>query len=323
MTMIVACAGYEAGRRIADLDLADSHAFLSIPGRFVWIGLHEPDEAILATLQQQFGLHPLAVEDAFKAHQRPKIDVFGASMFMVMRTAQLVGDNIEIGETHIFAGEGYVITVRHGASSSYEVVRARCEAEPELLVNGEDFVLYAIMDFIVDNYVDIVEAMEPQVEEIDEQVRTSCAGRATIDRIAILRRDLMRVRRVTAPLLDICNRLQRFELPFIDDPVRPYYGDVRDHVIRVNENIDILRDTLKTSFETFLLLGSNRQNEVMRQLAGWAAILAVPTAVAGIYGMNFEHMPELALLWGYPAVLLFIAVVCGALYLRFRRMGWL
>lgn len=242
---------------------------------------------------------------------------------MVLRTAQQAGDGITFGETHIFAGKGYVISVRHGDWSSYGAVRKRCEASPRLLANGEDYVLYAIMDFVVDNYLPIVDAMEKQADTIEDAVQSPTVGSRTIGRIAGLRRELLRLRRATAPMLDVCNRLQRFALPFIDEDIRPYYRDVRDHVIRINESIDILREVLSNAFETYLLLAANRQGEVTRQLAGWAAILAVPTAIAGIYGMNFEYMPELKQPWAYPLVLLFIASICTALFLRFRRIRWI
>lgn len=323
MNMVVACAGYENGRRIADLDLAESGRFASPPNRFVWIGLHEPSVEILQVVQKQFGLHDLAIEDAFRAHQRPKIDVFGDSLFMVLRTAQIIEEKIEFGETHIFVGRGYVITVRHGASASYKDVRDRSEHTPQFLKHGEDFVLYAIMDFVVDNYMPIVDAVEARVEDIEDSVRTGAVSRETIERIATLRRDLLRLRRAASPLLDVCNRLQRMDLPCIDETIRPYYRDVHDHVIHVNEGIDILRDQLTAAFESNLLLASNRQNEVTRQLAAWAAILAVPTALAGIYGMNFEHMPELKQEWGYPAILCLIGGLCLWLYIRFKRSGWI
>jgi magnesium transporter len=323
MGMVVACAGYEHGRRVANLEISESGSFAKGPDRFVWIGLHEPSEEILKIAQQQFGLHDLAVEDAFRAHQRPKIEVYGESLFMVLRTAQLIKEKIEFGETYVFVGPGYVISVRHGASTSYKDVRERSEATPQFLQHGADFVLYAIMDFVVDNYMPIVDVIEQRVEEIEDAVRTGTVSGETIERIAVLRRDLLRLRRTTLPLLDVCNRLQRMDLLCIDQAIRPYYRDVHDHVIHVNESIDILRDMLSAAFETYLLLASNRQNEVTRQLAGWAAILAVPTAIAGIYGMNFENMPELNTTWGYPAVLLLIGGVCLWLYLRFRRIGWI
>lgn len=323
MGMIVACAEYENGRRVADLDISQCGMIAKSPGRFVWIGLHEPSEEVLQIVQQQFGLHDLAVEDAFRAHQRPKVEVYDETLFMVLRTAQIIEQKIEFGETHIFVGRGYVITVRHGASASYKDVRDRSELTPHFLKHGEDFVLYAIMDFVVDNYMPIIEAVEERVEEIDVAVRNGVVSGETIEHIAALRRDLLRLRRAASPLLDVCNRLQRMDLPCIDQAIRPYYRDVHDHVIHVNESIDILRDQLTAAFETNLLLASNRQNEVMRQLAAWAAILAVPTALAGIYGMNFEHMPELRQEWGYPAVLSLIGGLCLWLYTRFKRSGWL
>lgn len=323
MGMVMACVGYEEGRRVRELDVFACSAFVDRPGRFAWIGLLEPSEEILRSLQRQFGLHELAIEDALKAHQRPKVDIFGDSLFMVLRTARQAERGIIFGETHIFAGKGYVISVRHGDTLSYQDVRGRCEASPQLLANGEDYVLYAIMDFVVDNYLPVVEAIERQADSIDDAVQSPIVGPRTIRRIAELRRELLRLRRATAPMLDVCNRLQRFAVPFIDENIRPYYRDVRDHVIRINESIDILREGLSDAFETHLLLAANRQGDVTRQLAGWAAILAVPTAIAGIYGMNFEHMPELKQPWAYPLVLLIIASICAALFLRFRRIGWI
>lgn len=323
---IVGCAGYENGRRIADLSIDDCGSFADVPGgpgRFVWIGLYEPTAELLAGLQRQFGLHELAVEDALRAHQRPKVDVYDGSLFLVLRTAELVNYEVQYGETHVFAGKGYVITVRHSASASYGVVRRRCETTPALLEHGEDYVLYAIMDFVVDNYIPIVSFIENQVDEIEEIVHAGTMRQDTIHRIAHLRRDLLRLRRTAAPMLDVCSRLQHFDMPFIDQIIRPYYSDVHDHVLHVNESIDILRDSLSGAFETHLLLASNRQNDITRKLAGWAAILAVPTAIAGIYGMNFEHMPELRQVWGYPAVLFAIGAICLGLYLKFRRIGWL
>lgn len=221
-------------------------------------------EDVLKIVQQQFGLHDLAVEDAFRAHQRPKIEVFDETLFMVLRTAQIIEEKIEFGETHIFVGRGYVITVRHGASASYKDVRDRSEHTPQSLKHGEDFVLYAIMNFVVDNYMPIVDAVEERVEEIEDAVRSGAVSGETIERIAALRRDLLRVRRAASPLLDVCNRLQRMDLPCIDETIRPYYRDVHDHVIYVNESIDILRDMLSAAFETYLLLASNRQNEDAR-----------------------------------------------------------
>ncbi len=323
MNMVVGCAAYEGGRKIADLDIDHLDEFETGKGRFVWIGLHEPSQELLQKVQKRFGLHELSIEDAQHAHQRPKLEVYGESLFIVLQTAQRVEHSTQFGETHVFAGRGYVITVRHGPSSSYKEVRTRCESTPRMLKKGEDFVLYAIMDFIVDNYMPVIDAMEVEVEELEEHVFKREFKRRTIEQIYDLKRDLLALRRSVAPLVDIANRLMRFDLPLIDKDTHPYFRDVLDHAIRVNDSVDYLRELLNSALEVNLLLASVDQNEVTKKLAGWAAILAVPTAVAGIYGMNFDYMPELRWPFGYPAVLLLILGVCGFLYWRFKRTRWL
>jgi magnesium transporter len=331
MRMVVNCAAYQDGRRVADIDIehdAGSGLDLGLRGdgapgeRFVWLGLHEPSEDLLRKVQGRFGLHDLAIEDAHRAHQRPKLEVYGDSLFVVLRTAQLQGSKIQFGETHIFAGRGYVVTVRHGPSLSYADVRARCEQAPALLRLGESFVLYSLMDFVVDNYFPTIDALEAEVDALELEVFEQASGREDIGRIYELRRELLMLRRTVAPLLDVCDRLVRFDVPLVETDMRPYFRDVRDHVIRVHERIDDLRELLTSTMETNLLLASVRQNDVMKKLAGWAAILAVPTAVFGLYGMNFEAMPEVRSPYGYPAVLAVVAALCAYLYYRFRRAGW-
>lgn len=323
MGTVIDCAAYEDGRRIASPDIDRIGELAGSPDRFVWIGLYEPGEELLRKIQRQFGLHDLAIEDALRAHQRPKLELYGESLFLVMRTAQLVDGKILFGETHVFVGRGYLVSIRHGSSMPYTSVRSRCESTPRLLRKGEDFALYALMDFIVDNYFPVVDALETQVDEIEDNVFEASFERRDIERIHDLRRQLLTLRRAVSPLLDVCNRLARFDLPLIDEDTHPYFRDVHDHVIRVNESIDTLRDLLTAALEANLQLASVRQNEVMKKLAGWAAILAVPTAVAGIYGMNFRYMPELSWRYGYPATMAFILALCGYLYYRFRRAGWL
>ncbi len=320
---IIASVAYREGRRVAEVPLSEAGAWAARDGHFVWIGLYEPDEAQLKEAQRQFGLHELAVEDALHAHQRPKVEIYGDSLFIVLRTAQLEGGRVAFGETHLFAGRGFVVSVRHGASTSYGPVRARCESTPRLLRHGEDFVVYAIMDFVVDCYFPILDQLEGEVEAMEAVLlqRPPLAGE--LERIHQLRRDLERLRRVASPLLEVCSRLERIDVPIIDDDVRPYYRDVQDHVIRVNESIGSLRELLSFVFESSMMLAASRQNDVTRKLAAWAAILAVPTAIAGIYGMNFEHMPELKWPLGYPTALAVIAALCITLYRRFRRAGWL
>lgn len=323
MKQVIDSAAYRDGKRVADIDIEHCADLVVHEGDLVWIGLHEPSEALLRKVQRQFGLHDLAIEDAHLAHQRPKVELYGESLFVVLRTAQLEGSHVIFGETHVFVGEGYIITVRHGPSTPYVEVRSRCESAPALLRKGEDFVLYALMDFVVDNYFPIIDAFEAQAERIEEEVFNGIPERALVERIYELRHEALTLRRAVGPLLDMCTRIVRLELPIIDRDMHPYFRDVHDHAIRLNERIEALREMLGSALEANLLLTSIRQGEVMRRLAGWAAILAVPTALAGVYGMNFEHMPELRWQYGYYAVVAAIAGICGLLWWRFRRAGWL
>ena len=320
---VVACGAYADGCKVADVPLDDISDVLKIPGRFVWIGLHEPSEALLKKIQEEFSLHDLAVEDALRAHQRPKLEEYGDALFVVLRTAQLEEAKIALGETHVFVGPRYVVTVRHGASLSYGEVRARLESNPQLLAKGPGYVLYALMDFVVDRYFPIVDALEEELERLEEDIFENRFNEATTARIYELKRELVAGKRAVAPLIEVCNRLVRYDAGLIPDDVRPYFRDVYDHVVRINETIDNLRELLTTALEANLSLIAVRQNEVMKRLAAWAAILAVPTAVAGIYGMNFEFMPELHWRYGYVVVLAVIVGTCGILYWRFRRAGWL
>src|SRR5262245_29872626 len=256
MTMVVNCAAYEGGRRIADIDLDAARCVEPAENRFVWIGLHEPDEALLRTVQLRFGLHDLAVEDAHTAHQRPKLEIYGDSLFIVLRTAQLQGGRICYGESHIFAGKGYVVTIRHGSTTAYKEVRSRCESAPKMLSMGESFVVYSIMDFVVDRYFPILHELETEVDSLEEGVFAHTTGRKEIERIYELRHDLLLLRRVVQPLQDMCARIMRFDVPLADDCMRPYFRDVQDHVIRVVESIDNLRDLLSAALEANLLLST-------------------------------------------------------------------
>jgi magnesium transporter len=320
---VVACAAYRAGLKTGDVALDRVSDVLLHEGEFVWIGLYEPDGALLAKIQHEFGLHELAVEDARNAHQRPKVDEYGESLFVVLRTAQRVDGALRFGETHVFVGSRYVVSVRHGASLPYTDVRARCEASPQLLEKGPAFVLYAIMDFVVDQYFPIAGECEERLEALEEAIFAEGGRRDTTEAIYDLKRELVALKRAVTPLIDVCNRLVRFGSALIPEATRPYFRDVYDHVIRINEQVDTQRELLTTALEANLSLVGIRQNEVMKRLAAWAAILAVPTAVAGIYGMNFEAMPELHWAYGYPVVMGGIGTLCGVLYWRFRRAGWL
>lgn len=320
---VVASAAYVGGRRIAEIPIGEAGEWSRKPGHVVWIGLHEPSLDLLRQVQAEFGLHDLAIEDALKAHQRPKIEQYGEALFVVARTAQVLEGRITFGETHLFVGRGYVVSVRHGASTTYTPVRERCEAAPKAFSEGEDFILYAILDFIVDNYMPVIEAIQAEVEEIEDSVLGANPSRDEVTRIYQLRRDLLRLRNAAVPLVEVCRRLELPGLPGIDATMQPLFRDVSDHIRRVQEEIESLREVLAFAFETSLMTGQAQQTEITRKLAAWAAILAVPTAVAGLYGMNFDVMPELHWKYGYALVLAVIAVVCGWLYWRFRRNHWL
>jgi magnesium transporter len=321
--MVIDCAAYADGRRVADLALDDIAGALATPDQFVWLGLFEPSEELLRTVQQTFHLHDLAVEDAHRAHQRPKIEEYGDSLFLVLRTAQRHDGAVRFGETHVFVGARYVVAVRHGASLSYAEVRTRCESTPALLARGPGFVLYALMDFVVDHYFPVADALEEELERLEEEVFGGTFRRETTERIYALKRDLVALKRAVAPLVEVCNHLVRFDVELVPEDTRVYFRDVYDHVVRINETLDTLRELLTAALEANLSLVSVRQNEVMKRLAAWAAILAAPTAIAGIYGMNFDVMPELHWRYGYPFVMAGIGVICAALFAGFKRAGWL
>ena len=319
---VIAAYLYRQGKPVEPVSLDHAPVFAN-PSDFVWIGLFEPSEEELRAVQAHYGLHPLAVEDALMAHQLPKADVYGDQLFVVARTAHLEADAILYGETAIFVGEHHIITVRHGSARAHTELRNQLEAAPSLLAHGVDYVLHAILDFIVDGYLPIVETIEEEVLEMEQRTLDNFLGRAEITRIFGLRRELMRFRRVLGPMSEMCNRLVHLDLPCLDPDVRPYFLDVLDHVRRVEIRVESLRDVLTSVFEVSHLLESQRQGAITRQLAAWAAILAVPTAIAGIYGMNFRHMPELTMRYGYFVVLGVIATLCVGLYIRFKRARWL
>ena len=320
---IVASSVYRGGRHVGDIPIEGAAARAGKDGCVVWIGLFEPSWELLRRVQHEFGLHNLAIEDAKHAHQRPKLEIYGETAFVVARTAQLLNGRVTFGETHIFVGKGYIVTVRHGASTSYTAVRRHWEACPGTLAKGEDFILYAILDFIVDNYQPVLDAIEEEVETIEDHVLENPLSRAEIQRLYMLRRDLLRLRNAAGPLVEVCRRLTTSELPQIDANMHAMFRDVTDHIRRVEEKVDSLREVLAFAFEASLLIGQGHETAISKKLASWAAILAVPTALAGIYGMNFENMPELAWRFGYPAILLAMAAICSTLYWRFKKNGWL
>jgi magnesium transporter len=325
---VVASVAYSNGRRIGDVALDDISDVLERSDAFVWIGLFEPDEPLLRKMQEEFGLHDLAIEDALGAHQRPKIERYENSLFVVLRTAQIEERKqpctIKYGEVHVFLGRNFILTVRHGYATFFTSVRTRAESMPELLNQGPAFALYSIMDFIVDQYFPIIDALGEDLESLEQRIFGQPFNRRTTTQIYRLKRDLLALKRVVAPVTEMVGRLIRFDDEDLIPPqTRPYFRDVYDHTLRMNERIDSERDLLGTALEAHLSLISVSQNEDTRRLAAWAAIFAVPTAIAGIYGMNFEHMPELSWAFGYPFVLAVIVTACAWLYVKFKQARWL
>ena len=324
---VIASVAYSNGRKVADVLLDEISETIKQPGTFVWIGLYEPDQPLLRKVQEEFGLHDLAIEDALSAHQRPKIERYENSLFVVLRTAQLAAPSttcsVEYGETHIFIGRNYVVTVRHGYATTFASVRGRCESTPKLLKQGPAFVLYTVMDFIVDQYFPVVDALEDELQKLEGRVFSQPFSRETTAHIYTLRRDLLALKRVVSPVIEMSGRLSRFEDELIPPATRPYFRDVYDHSLRINELIDSERDLLGTALEAHLALISVSQNEDTRRLAAWAALIAVPTMIAGIYGMNFDVMPELRWAFGYPLVLGVTIAICFTLYTKFKKSHWL
>jgi magnesium transporter len=320
---VVACALYCDGKKVRDVAVEEIGALAGREDGIIWLGLHEPSAALLRTVQVQLGLHELMIEDATQAHQRPKLDVYDSVLFIVLRTAQLIGKAVQYGETHLIVGKGFVVSVRHGVSASYAGVRQRCERNPELLRLGESAIMYAILDFVGDNYFPVIDRINDELEAIEEQLFSALPPRDKIERIYRLRAGLLKMRHSVAPMVEICNQLRRHEFPARSAAIRPYLHDVHDHVLLVDEAITDLRERLTAAFEASLLLSTARQNDIVKKLASWGAILAVPAAIAGIYGMNFKYMPELEWSFGYPAALLLMLTSCVILYYLFRRIDWL
>lgn len=321
---VINCVAYSAdGQRRGDITIEAISDVLEEPSGFVWLGLHEPDEALLLKIQEEFGLHDLAIEDAHHAHQRPKIEIYGDVLFIVVHTAQFVDGGVRFGESHIFLGKRFLITVRHGASLSYSKARGHCEQTPDLLALGPSFGLYAVLDFIVDNYFPIVRSFEAGLHAIESRIFDERYDPDTIEGLYRLKRELLTLRLAVVPMHDILNQLQRFFPQLICDEVRVYFRDVYDHAVRMSDTISTMSEMVSAALTVNLSMVTVGQNEVTKKLAGWAAILAIPTVVGAIYGMNFEHMPELGWSFGYPAALGLIATVCTALYLRLKRARWL
>jgi magnesium transporter len=321
--MITNCIAYRQGRRIGDVALDDISEVIREPGTFLWLGLHEPDVGLLRKVQAEFGLHDLAIEDALNAHQRPKLEAYADSVFLVLDTAQSIDGDLAFGETHVFAGANYVVTVRHGPSASYTPVRQRCEESPQRLALGPGYAVYAVMDFIVDNYQPELDRLRAEFDALEEQILEEALDRDSIRRLYQLKAQLIKLRDAALPIPDICKELTRLHDGLVGKELRPYFRDIEDHAARIVKTIDAQREMLTTAVQVHLGMVTIGQNEVVKRLAGWGAILAVPTVVFSLYGMNFDAMPELRVPYAYPLVIVATVAACAGLFLRLRRAGWL
>ncbi|MFB7248058.1 magnesium and cobalt transport protein CorA [Streptomyces populi] len=332
--MIVDCAIYRDGRRAGGADdLSEALARCRAGGHaFVWIGLYEPTEKEFDLVTEEFGLHPLAVEDALKAHQRPKLEVYEDSLFVVLKPVSYEprSDTVTSGEVMVFVGDSFVVTVRHGEESPLAGVRQRLESDPETLRHGPTAVLHSIADATVDHYLDVSTELGTDLEELEAEVFSPHLGgsRNTASRIYAFKRQVQEFRRATVPLAVPLARLsgsglRTADVPFVDDEAQPFFRDVNDHLLRVNESVEALDRLVSDILSAHLAQMSVRQNDDMRKISAWAAMAAVPTMIAGIYGMNFDHIPELHWRWGYPAVIVLMAALEILLFRLFKRRGWL
>jgi magnesium transporter len=321
--MIINSMAYRGGRSLGEIRLEDISEVLKQPDTFVWLGLHEPSPELLRKVQGEFGLHDLAMEDARNAHQRPKLETYGDTLFIVLETAQMVEDQVRFGETHLFVGRNFMVTLRHGASVSYAPVRSLCETAPARLALGPGYALYAVMDFIVDNYQPVALRLQEKFQELEAGILDRSFDRESIIRLYRLKSELIKLHDAVLPVQEICSQLIRLHEEIVRKELRAYFRDVEDHAARMIKLIDTIREMLTTAVQVNLALVTVGQNEVVKRLAGWGAILAIPTVIFSLYGMNFRFMPEIQQPWGYPAVVLGTAAGCATLYRRLRRAGWI
>jgi len=321
--VLINCVAYQKGRKLADISVSEVHLYIHEPDCFVWVALKDPESAELEAMQTEFGLHELAVEDARHGHQRPKIEEYGQLLFVVLHVIEPTDGELAVGEVAIFVGKNYVLSVRSRAARGFTDVRDRCEKEPELLRHGPGYVLYALMDAVVDRYFPVLDALETQLESIEERVFADQTTRVNVLDLYELKRKLMIIKHAAEPLLDATARLFGGRVPQLCAGLQEYFRDVYDHLLRLNQSIDSERDMATTAISVNLALITIQENEVTKRLAAYAALVAVPTMIGGVYGMNFEHMPELNWEYGYPVALGAMAVIDAYLFYRFRKAKWL
>ena len=326
--MLVNCVAYQNGRKLADIPIEDISEYVSRPDCFVWVALFEPSSDELDTMAEEFGLHELAVDDARHGHQRPKIEEYGDSLFAVLHTVERTKtpegeDDLRIGEVDIFVGPNYILSIRQNTQTGFAAVRTRAEREPELLQYGSGFVFYALMDNVVDRYFPILDSMETELETIEEQIFARNAARSNIEALYALKQELMVLKHAVDPLMEATGRLYGGRVPHICAGMGEYFRDVYDHLHRIHGSIEGIREMLTTAIQVNLGMISLSENEVTKKLAAWAAIIGVPTMVAGIYGMNFKNMPELDWAYGYPVALAVMVLIDVWLYFNFKKVKWL
>jgi magnesium transporter len=321
--MLINCVAYQEGRKLADIPAEEIGATLRRPDTFVWVALRDGTDAELAQMQREFGLHELAVEDARKGHQRPKLEEFGDTLFAVLHLIEPERGEWNVGEVAIFVGRNFVLSVRNRSTQHFLGVRERCEREPELLRFGAGFVFYALMDAVVDRYFPLLDALETELEAIEAQIFERGAARVNIERLYALKRRATLLRHAAAPLLEVADKLHGGRVPPVCTGVQDYFRDVQDHLVRINSAIDTLRETIGTAIQVNVSMVAIEQGETTKRLAAWAAVFGVCTALVGVWGMNFEHMPELKWRYGYAMALAAIVTAATLMYWRFRRAGWL
>ncbi len=321
--MIVNCVAYDRGQKLSDIPLTAVRSHLANRDCFVWVALKDPEPAELAALQEEFSLHELAIEDAHHGHQRPKMDEYGSSLFIVLHLVETSGTDLHTGELAIFVGPQYIVSVRRDAQLGFADVRRRCELEPELLRHGPAYVLYALMDNVVDRYFPVVDRLSAEIEEIEDRIFSGQTTRAQIESLYSLKRKLMTLNHSTQPLLEVTGKLHGGRVPPICAGLHDYFRDVSDHLLRLGQSIDNLRDMVTTVISVNLSLITLQENEVTKRLAAYAALVAVPTMVAGVYGMNFSNMPELSWAYGYPSALAAMVLIDVYLVYRFKKAKWM
>ena len=321
--MLINCVAYEQGKKLSDISVDQISDYLARPGCFVWVALRDADPDELAKMQEEFGLHDLAIEDARKGNQRPKIEEYGEVVFAVMKLAEAHDHKLVMGEVDVFVGHNFVLSVRSHSTQNFLGVRERAEREPHLLKHGSGFVFYALMDAVVDRYFPIVESFEAELETIEDQIFGRGAGRENIQRLYALKHRVTELRHAVSPLMESTAKLFSGRVPAVCENTRAYFRDVYDHLMRIHASLDSIRDTIGIAMQVNLSMVTIEESETTKRLAAWAGIFAAATAFAGIWGMNFEVMPELKWKYGYPFALGVIGLVCFVLYRRFKKAGWL